>query len=1259
MAEEIKQTLGFDVSQSLEALNQLDAGFAKFQTNLQGSITNFSSFNASAGKTVAALIQITTRANEAADALNRLNSIKAPPTTPGGGLPPLPGTASGGLTGQAAAAAMAQLLGQTATAANAAAPALNNAGQAANAAGSSFQNASQKTSGFAISLETLGRVVGTQVIVRALSAIRTSVEGSFQGFIEFNKKIAEIQTIANGESLEGLAKGVRDLSDQFNAPLLDVAAAKYQILSNGFTGAADSSKVLTAALKFSKVGIADVASSADLISSALNAYGKSANEAELISAKLFKTIELGRVVGQELATSFGRVAPVAKEIGASENEILAAFASITIGGVKASEAATQIRASLTALLKPSKDAQEALRSLGFETGEQLVAARGYQGAMQALISTTDGSTTAIAKLFPNVRALNGVLRETSVDGAPIFLDFLKQIEQASSETLNKTFKLRIESDAEKVSADLNKIKNFFTADLGKELVQFASRMTAAVGGVNTLVTGMSALAPVVGTVVGALVLYNAGMLIAEARTKLLAASAGTAAGGVTLLGGALTGLVAVVAAQQLGQFIGESITRSIEAAGKKARDEAEQLQQFERDQASARIAIAEAETAKRAGLVHQLVAVARKGTFDATDAAKAANKELLEDDKAIIEKIIAGREKFAQDLKRLAINADNDVVKSRERVTDLQNQLDDRRFEQQNQNIHNQTAVFAREQQRAQQLANQAADELAKASKPEEQAKANQDFSRAEAFAKEAIETAKTTGNVNLQVQAERTLQGIIEKRIAAEKQFQAGRAADAEKLAQEAAKEEQRITELKKDAKEFLEKSSLTDKKTGELLPKETIEKNFADAKVALERFKENAFGKGATKFNLGDLISFDRLEQRLNSAVTGVEIKKLSAAPAELDKLFNQVQSVFKNRQILISTLHDKSKAAGKNDEELAKEADAQATQRQDAANNLRNAAEVRRDAEKAIADEVKLGTAKFQEQKAVVEQVSEGMGAMLRIVAGVGGAAIDAKQKLQGLRKETQELLNNPNATAEQVNNLGRRLTDTVKNVPSTSQADVNRAQAEFESLRKVFEERQKINELNRAGSTDKAAQDAEKLNTATASEAAAKIRAAEAAAAEAKSTSDAAINSNNAKQAFDGSVSSTGQIASNMERAASAAAAAAASSQQIKSSATAAQGGYMQRFATGGFAASGTDTIAASLSPRESVVNARQSERFHPQIVALNAGITPSFSQTSHHAGDVNINGDIIVNESKNGKASANQLIDLIRRAQRRGSGSSFS
>ncbi|MBX9788580.1 MAG: hypothetical protein K2Y37_06665 [Pirellulales bacterium] len=187
------------------------------------------------------------QANAAAQALGKLHGVKSPAVAATVNTQSLS-------SGQAAAASISNQLSQTTAQVATAAGAFNNLG---NQATNALTRSSRSASNFALSLETITRVIGTQVIVRALNSIRSAVEDSFQGFIDFNRALAEIQTISP-DSLENLGSEVRQLSDAFNAPILDVARAKYEILSNGFETTAESSQVLVAALKLSKVGLSDV-----------------------------------------------------------------------------------------------------------------------------------------------------------------------------------------------------------------------------------------------------------------------------------------------------------------------------------------------------------------------------------------------------------------------------------------------------------------------------------------------------------------------------------------------------------------------------------------------------------------------------------------------------------------------------------------------------------------------------------------------------------------------------------------------------------------------------------------------------------------------------------------------------------------------------------------------------------------------------------------------------------------------------------------
>jgi TP901 family phage tail tape measure protein len=1266
MADEIKQVMGFDAAQALETLGQLDSGFLKFQNNLNSSINTFDRFNKGAGKTVSALIQIATRANAAADAMERLNKVQPPPSTPGGGLPGLPGNAGNLLTGQAAADAMNALLGQTTSQANNAATAVNNFGRQATA---TFNRGSRAASGFALSLETITRVIGTQLIVRGLNAIRNAVEDSFQGFTDYNRALAEIQTISP-EPIENYARQVRQLSDDFNSPLLTVAKAKYDIVSNGFQTAADSTSILTAALKLSKIGLADVSQAADLLATSLNAYGKSAAEADTLAAKLFRTVDVGRVDISELANAFGRVAPIGKEIGATEDELLAAFSSITIGGVKASEAATQIRATLTALLKPSEAASKAMRQLGFESGEQLIQAKGFKGALDALISTTDGSATSIAALFPNVRALNGVLRETGT-GAAIFESHLKQIQETARETLNRTFELRISSDAEKVSADLNKLKNFFTVELGSQLVETTATTLKLVGGVETLIDVLGAVAPVAGFTVAALTGYGAVMGAASLANNVFTTSVTQANAATQVFRGTLLTLGLALAAYSTGKFVGGQITRMIEADRRAAEDAASQLLSFQRDQAEARASLDKAETDQKFRALNDAVAITRAAYFKQVDVAREANKQLIDNDKATLDKIISARDKFAQDLRRASQQASKDIIDSEKRTNDARAALADQRFDFQNRNNNSLTKSF-NERNRAEALGQQAALDLMKAKTEEEQAAAQAAFSRAEAFARQALSSADASKNITAQVNAERTLEGILAKRIQAEEQFRKGRAEDVKKLNEQAALEEARVTQMKQLAKTFLDNSKLFDRNSGDPLSKDRIDEQVATAKKALADFKKLAF-EGSAKFDLSDLFAFDKLETRLTQSFTQGEVQQLFASDSALDALRNQIQGSLSSSDFIVSLASDPSKLEGKSAGEQIREVEAQIKAQQEGANSLRQAALERAAAEREIASNAKLSAQIYNEQRGALEGIARaGKLLMAGITPGIEGdhfTEIQAEQQLAKLRAETQALQNDAAATVAQVTELGNRFRSFERTAPSLVSTDLTRAKEEYNLLVATIEKRRELRDLDAAGLTDQAAADAAKTLEANAQRAEAVKRAAEAEKAAKEASQGSAANAQSMKTSFDASVSATARIASNLANAARSALTAAEASQQIGATsaeaATAAMGGLMQRFQSGGLVkprylagggqAKGTDNIPALLTQDEFVVNAQSSRRFFSQLQAINAGVTPSFNSSPPQAGaTINI-GDININEAASAKDTARQVMDLIRREERRGTG----
>ena len=290
---------------------------------------------------------------------------------------------------------------------------------------------------------------------------------AFESNLDFMTRMAEIQSLSPGvsTSLDSIAEHVAELSRQFNVPVAQVAEAQYQAISNQFTTTAQQTELLTAALKLSKVAVMDAGQAVNLVAGALNAYRMDSSQAEQVAAQFFATIQVGRVRGEELASVLGRVMAVSSELGVSLEELNAMMVTLTISGVKPAEAATALRSAMMALIKPSQDLKKELHELGFESGPQMIAALGLEGALLKLRDSTDENMSAFAKLIPNVRAISGALRETDDDGKRT-ADALQHLREVSVAAFNEKYKLFIESDAQKTLSEMNKLKTFSDDGLG-------------------------------------------------------------------------------------------------------------------------------------------------------------------------------------------------------------------------------------------------------------------------------------------------------------------------------------------------------------------------------------------------------------------------------------------------------------------------------------------------------------------------------------------------------------------------------------------------------------------------------------------------------------------------------------------------------------------------------------------------------------------------------------------------------------------------
>ena len=199
--------------------------------------------------------------------------------------------------------------------------------------------------------------------------------------------------------------------------------------------------------------------------------------------------------------------------------------SITIGGVKSNEAATQMRGVMAALLKPGTDLKDTLLGLGMASGEDAIATWGLAGTLNQLKVAAEDSGHTVSKMFPNIRGLNGVLRLAGA-GAEQYAKSLKQLDEVNEATLTKKWSEFVSTDAERTVAAVNQIKNALTVDFGPQVIKAFGGVASGVSHFKDGIGVMASTLPTVGAAAGLAAVAMTGVAIAN---KLIGQSANAAA----------------------------------------------------------------------------------------------------------------------------------------------------------------------------------------------------------------------------------------------------------------------------------------------------------------------------------------------------------------------------------------------------------------------------------------------------------------------------------------------------------------------------------------------------------------------------------------------------------------------------------------------------------------------------------------------------------------------------------------------------------
>lgn len=243
----------------------------------------------------------------------------------------------------------------------------------------------------------------------------------------FEKSLGDLSTLV-GEGTESMAtfeKGIKDVMKTVPKSGDELGASAYSIVSAGISDASEALNVLEQSGRLAVAGLATTEQATDLLTTALNAFGKDASEAEAVADILFKTVKAGKTTVADMTQAFGKMAGNASAAGITLEEVQAATAALTTVTGKTAEsqnALAQVFLELTiAEGKLDKALQEAGGSL-----QQLNSAISEEGLVDGMETMRDQlglTNTEFKNMF------------SSAEGGTAVFQLLTSANKAAKDTL--------------------------------------------------------------------------------------------------------------------------------------------------------------------------------------------------------------------------------------------------------------------------------------------------------------------------------------------------------------------------------------------------------------------------------------------------------------------------------------------------------------------------------------------------------------------------------------------------------------------------------------------------------------------------------------------------------------------------------------------------------------------------------------------------------------------------------------------------------
>lgn len=381
------------------------------------------------------------------------------------------------------------------------------------------------------------------VSVAATGVIKSTADAA----MSFETAMAQVETIAGDASVSykgnmtDMSDAIMQLSSDTGIAAEDIALATYGAISAG-VDTSKSVEFVATANALAVGGFTDMATSVDVLTTTLNAYGDKAGTAESISDKLITTQNLGKTTVNELASSMGKVIPSASAYGVSIDNLCASYVAMTKGGIATAESTTYMKSMLNELADSGSTVGAILQDeTGQSFGQLMASGMSLADVIDILGQSVNGDSEAFAQLWGSSEAGTGALAILN-GGTADFNNTLIAMGDSTGAASSAMDKMN-DTSAHNMQVAMNDIKNA-AIELGGAFAPVLSGLASAVSGVakafgslpspvqsviagiigviavisplligiGSLITAIGQIAPIIGVAKSAFAAINAVML---------------------------------------------------------------------------------------------------------------------------------------------------------------------------------------------------------------------------------------------------------------------------------------------------------------------------------------------------------------------------------------------------------------------------------------------------------------------------------------------------------------------------------------------------------------------------------------------------------------------------------------------------------------------------------------------------------------------------------------------------------------------------